>query len=106
MASIRTDRGRLELRATTGAGRTRFARARRLPERMTLPGGTLWPGGMPMPQDPAIDVTEVPPDLASFLNSLDEFAQAPQPTPPREHPLHVPLFFHQMNGFRGTPVFQ
>jgi plastocyanin len=50
--------------------------------------------------------TEIPPELAPYLNSLDELAHAPQPLPPPEHPLHVPLFFHQMNGFRGTPVFQ
>src|SRR5258707_701933 len=41
-----------------------------------------------------------------LTSTLDELAHAPQPLPPPEHPLHVPLFFHQMNGFRGTPVFQ
>ena len=71
-----------------------------------MPAGTPLRPGMPMPQDPEIDVTEIPPELASFLNTLDEFAHAPQPLPPPEHPLYVPLFFRQMNGFRGTPVFQ
>jgi len=73
---------------------------------VTMPAMMTMPRGMPMGQGPAIDVTEIPPELASYLNSLDERAHAPQPLPPPEHPLHVPLFFHQMNGFRGTPVFQ
>ena len=30
----------------------------------------------------------------------------PQPMPRSDRILHVPLFFHQMSGFRGTPVFQ
>jgi plastocyanin len=64
------------------------------------------PKRMLMTQSPAIDVTEIPPELAPYLATLDELAHAPQPLPPPEHPLHVPLFFHQMNGFRGTPVFQ
>jgi FtsP/CotA-like multicopper oxidase with cupredoxin domain len=64
------------------------------------------PRGMPIAQGPAIDVTEIPPELATYLATLDELAHAPQPLPPPEQLLHVPLFFHQMNGFRGTPVFQ
>src|SRR6266851_3795186 len=71
--------------------------------RMTMAG---MPMPVPTPQGPAIDVAEIPAELASYLNTLDELAHAPQPLPPPEHPLHVPLFFHQMNGFRGTPVFQ
>src|SRR5712691_9709311 len=43
---------------------------------------------------------------ARYLVALDEMAHAPQPLPSREHLLHVPLFFHQMSGFRGAPVFQ
>jgi FtsP/CotA-like multicopper oxidase with cupredoxin domain len=66
--------------------------------------------GMPMPAMPmpqrADDAGDVPPELAPYLATLDELAHAPQPMPPREHVLHVPLFFHQMSGFRGTPVFQ
>lgn len=47
-----------------------------------------------------------PPDLLPYLVTLDELAHAPQPLPPREHVLHVPLFLHQMSGVRGTPIFQ
>ena len=71
-----------------------------------MPTMMTMPRGMPMAPGPAIDVTEIPPELAPYLATLDELAHAPQPLPPPDHPLHVPLFFHQMNGFRGTPVFQ
>jgi plastocyanin len=53
-----------------------------------------------------IDLEETPPALVPYLATLDELAHAPQPPPPPEHLLHVPLFFHQMSGARGTPVFQ
>ena len=59
---------------------------------------------MPL-SDPRLTLDEIPAELAPYLSTLDELAHAPQPFPPREHLLHVPLFFHQMNGFRGTPVF-
>ncbi len=62
---------------------------------------------MPMPgggQGP--EVEEIPPELADYLSALDELAHAPHPPPKKEHMLHVPLFFHQMSGFRGSPVFQ
>jgi plastocyanin len=52
------------------------------------------------------DLSDVPPELVPYLVTLDELAHAPQPCPPREHLLHVPIFLHQMNGARGSPVFQ
>jgi len=81
--------------------------------RMTAPMPGAMPGAMPMPgggqmqgQGHGLDLSEVPPEVVSYLVTLDELAHAPQPLPLREHVLHVPLFFHQMSGFRGTPVFQ
>ena len=70
--------------------------------------------GMPMPmQGPepvapmhGMDFNEVPEPLVPYLATLDEIAHSPQPTPKKEHVLHVPLFFHVMSGSRGTPVFQ
>jgi plastocyanin len=44
--------------------------------------------------------------LIPYLTTLDEIAHASHPLPPRDHTLHVPLFFHVMSGARGTPVFQ
>lgn len=64
------------------------------------------PAPGPMPPGPGIAVEQPPPELAPYLATLDELAHAPQPVPGREHLLHVPLFFHQMSGFRDTPVFQ
>jgi plastocyanin len=64
-------------------------------------GPTLMPGPVAGP-----GFEETPAELLPYLVTLDELAHAPQPLPPREHRLHVPLFFHQMNGFRDTPVFQ
>src|SRR5215831_1697365 len=66
---------------------------------------------MPMPasaesRSHGIDLSELPAALVPFVASLDELAHAPQPLPPHTHTLHVPLFFHQMSGRRGTPVFQ
>src|SRR6516162_5209214 len=67
-------------------------------------------GAMPAPTGMTLghgmDLSEVPPALVPFVVTLDELAHSPQPTPPLEHTLHVPLFFHQMSGSRGTPVFQ
>src|SRR5262249_46108153 len=68
--------------------------------------GMSMTGPMPMPMPvlpPATD--QVPAELAPYLSTLDELAHAPQPLPHHDHVLHVPLFVHQMNGFRGTPVF-
>jgi plastocyanin len=70
-------------------------------------------GSMPMPppvprHHQGTDPSSVPEDLAPFLALLDELTHAPQfehiPKPPAI--LHVPIFFHQMNGARGTPIFQ
>jgi plastocyanin len=47
-----------------------------------------------------------PPQLDPYLATLDELAHAPQPLPGSDDLLHVPLFFHQMSGYRDTPVFQ
>jgi plastocyanin len=84
---------------------------------MTLMGTSVgtptpMPGGMPMGGRPPIQgqgtvsLSETPAELFPYLVTLDELAHAPQPHPPHDHLLHVPLFFHQMSGFRGTPVFQ
>jgi FtsP/CotA-like multicopper oxidase with cupredoxin domain len=78
----------------------------------TMGGMAMGMSPMPMPPMPPMPtsgggnaIDEIPLELAPYLSTLDELAHAPQPAPSREHPLHVPLFFHQMNGFRGTPVF-
>jgi plastocyanin len=72
--------------------------------RMSMPGH-MGGGQLPMPGH-RIELSETPAELFPYLVALDELAHAPQPLPPREHLLHVSLFFHQMNGFRGAPVFQ
>jgi FtsP/CotA-like multicopper oxidase with cupredoxin domain len=69
---------------------------------MPMPGG----GGMQTGAGHGLDLTDVPPEVGTYLAALDEIAHAPQPLPSHEHPLHVPLFFHQMSGARGSPVFQ
>ena len=69
-------------------------------------------GGMAgMPMSPPSEslgsgLAEVPHELVPFTALLDELAHAPQPTPKREDVLHVPLFLHQMAGYRTTPVFE
>ncbi len=73
--------------------------------------GAMGPRPMPMPGPGAMpghgpNVSQPPPELVPYLATLDELAHAPQPPPGRDQLLHVPLFFHQMSGFRGTPVFQ
>jgi FtsP/CotA-like multicopper oxidase with cupredoxin domain len=68
---------------------------------MPMPGGA---GGMTMGH--GMDLSEVPDALVPFVVTLDELAHSPHPPPPKEDTLHVPLFFHQMSGSRGTPVFQ
>jgi plastocyanin len=70
------------------------------------PAGGMGPMPGPTPTPGGLDADETPPELVPYLAALDELAHAPQPLPPREHVLHVPLFFHQMSGFRDTPVFQ
>src|SRR6202047_808434 len=78
---------------------------------VTKPFGMSMSGRMPMggqqpKQGQGVKLSETPAELFSYLVTLDELAHAPQPLPPRDHVLHVPLFFHQMSGVRGTPVFQ
>jgi plastocyanin len=74
------------------------------PMTMTMRGPMPMAG--PMGGGQGIRLEQTPPELFPYLVALDELAHAPQPLPPREHVLHVPLFFHQMSGFRGAPVFQ
>jgi FtsP/CotA-like multicopper oxidase with cupredoxin domain len=51
---------------------------------------------------------DLPAPIRDLVFTLDELAHAPQhhkiPKPPK--PLHVPIFFHQMSGMRGAPVFE
>ena len=85
------------------------ARQRPVPrgDQATPVGGAMGPmSGMGAARTRGIDLGEGPPELEPFLSTLDELAHAPQPLPPREHLLHVPLFFHQMSGVRDTAVFQ
>ena len=68
-------------------------------------GGMGGMGPMPQPETgPAVD--DIPPEVVPLLATLDELAHAPLPLPPHDHALHVPLFFHQMSGYRTTPVFR
>lgn len=74
-----------------------------------MPGpmpGRMPGGGQLSRRDPRVELGETPVELFPYLVALDEMAHAPQPLPSRDHLLHVPLFFHQMSGFRGAPVFQ
>ncbi len=72
-----------------------------------MPGLMTTPlGGMQKHAGHGLNLTDVPDEVANFLVTLDELAHAPLPCPPHDHTLHVPLFFHQMSGARGTPVFQ
>src|SRR5258707_2535332 len=64
-----------------------------MPGPMPMPGG-----GTPVMAGHGLDLTDVPPEIANFLVTLDELAHAPQPFPPREGALHVPLFLHQLSG--------
>jgi plastocyanin len=78
-------------------------------------GGMGGMGGMPMPapvvaQVPPgahhLDLSSVPTELVSYLVALDELVHAGHAPPHKDELLHVPLFFHQMSGSRGAPVFQ
>ena len=80
-----------------------------------MPGMAMPMPGMAMPAAaPAVlppgghhlDLSEVPEELVPFLVTLDELAHAGHSPPERDELLHVPLFFHQMSGARGAPVFQ
>jgi FtsP/CotA-like multicopper oxidase with cupredoxin domain len=70
-----------------------------MPEMAMTPAGGMTLGH-------GMDLSDVPAALVPYLVTLDELAHSPQPPPPKGHTLHVPLFFHQMSGSRGTPVFQ
>jgi plastocyanin len=74
---------------------------------MPMSAPVVMPDLMPMPMRPPAPTVEQPPaELAPYLAALDELAHAPQPHPHADDLLHVPLFLHQMSGFRDTPVFQ
>lgn len=66
------------------------------------PAGRL----MRMDAGHGLNLDQLPPELVPYVVTLDEFAHAQQTSLRRDDVLHVPLFFHQMSGFRGTPVFQ
>jgi plastocyanin len=77
------------------------------------PFGGVPPAPMPMPMPmPAghkhgVDLAELPPALVPAVVTLEELAHAGgHPMPGPKEVLHVPLFFHQMSGMRGSPVFQ
>ena len=77
---------------------------------MTAPNAPM-PMPMPMPMNvgmpgPMAPLVQPSPEIARYLTTIDELAHAPQPVPHKDDLLHVPLFFHQMSGFRDTPVFQ
>ncbi len=77
------------------------------PAAMIMRGPMTVPGRTPMlMHGHGVELEETPAELFPYLVALDELAHAPKPLPPREHLLHVPLFFHQMSGFRAAPVFQ
>jgi FtsP/CotA-like multicopper oxidase with cupredoxin domain len=71
------------------------------------PMGTM--GGMHPNGKPPIhglDLSELPEELVSYVTTMDELAHAPQPMPHSRDILHVPLFYHQMSGYRASPIFQ
>jgi plastocyanin len=53
-----------------------------------------------------VNLSAAPEALVPVLATLEELAHAPQELPCHDEILHVPLFFHQMNGPRDTPIFQ
>ncbi len=73
-------------------------------------GGMPMPMPMPMPMGGGhthgVDIAELPPELVPAVATLEEMAHAGIEHPGKDVVLHVPLFFHQMSGIRGTPVFQ
>jgi plastocyanin len=81
---------------------------------MPMPMGVPMPAmpmPMPMPMgggghEHGVDLDELPPELVPAVATLEELAHASQRMPHRHDVLHVPLFFHQMSGLRGSPVFQ
>jgi plastocyanin len=80
-------------------------RSRPAPRAEQASPGAAMVGMTPMPV-PRAGVEQPPPELAPYLATLDELAHAPQLLPGPEELLHVPLFFHQMSGFRDTPLFE
>jgi FtsP/CotA-like multicopper oxidase with cupredoxin domain len=69
------------------------------------------PMPMPMPMGGGhthgVDIAELPPELVAAVSTLEELAHAGgHPHPDPKETLHVPLFFHQMSGMRGSPVFR
>src|SRR5262245_32729720 len=67
------------------------------------------PMPMPMPggHTHGVDLAELPAELVPAVATLEELAHAGHhPHPGPKELLHVPLFFHQMSGMRGSPVFQ
>lgn len=86
-----------------------------MPMPMPMPGmpmGAMAAGPLGAPPPLAtktshhVNVSEVPEALVAVLATLEELSHGPQPLPCDDEILHVPLFFHQMNGPRDTPVFQ
>jgi len=76
---------------------------------MTMDAEMRMGGPAPVPasgHSHGLDLGDLPPALIPYVATLEELAHAPQPPTPHTHTLHVPLFFHQMSGRRGTPVFQ
>jgi Galactose oxidase-like, Early set domain/Multicopper oxidase len=80
---------------------------------MPLAGQPLAAVPMPMPMPMpgghthGVDLAELPAELVPAVSTLEELAHGGA----HQHPgpdalLHVPLFFHQMSGMRGSPVFQ
>ena len=53
-----------------------------------------------------VNLSAIPDALVPVLATLEELAHAPTGLPDQDDLLHVPLFFHQMNGPRDTPIFQ
>jgi len=88
-----------------------------MPMPMPMPGMPMagqpiaaMPMPMPMPMAAGhvhgVDLAELPPELVPAVTTLEELAHAGHPLPGPNDLLHVPLFFHQMSGMRGSPVFQ
>jgi FtsP/CotA-like multicopper oxidase with cupredoxin domain len=87
--------------------------ARAMPMNAPMPVNMPMPMNAPMPMNVGMRMPGVmpplvqpSPDVAPYLTTIDELAHAPQPLPHKDDLLHVPLFFHQMSGFRESPVFQ
>ena len=77
---------------------------------MPMPAPAQPIGGMPMAMPGVhthgVDLAELPAELVPAVTTLEELAHAGHALPKPRDLLHVPLFFHQMSGLRGIPVFQ